>query len=279
MAERTKRSKIRINDISISYFIKKASQKEQRTVIFLHGFPFNKTMWSAQLEALDESTTGIALDIRGHGNSTSGHSFLSIDLFAKDLIAFIKKMALKEVVVCGISMGGYVALRAYEIAPTVFSGLILSDTHSQADDKAAKQKRFDSIEAVLTHGRRPFAIGFIENVFAHPRAEQNLASVDLIKSSIRRNSITSICATLLALAARTDTSEVLSAISVPTLLLRGEQDKITPAALMQEMHAHIPQSEFVSIANSGHLPNLENPIAFNESLLNFLKKIAAVTTA
>ncbi|MCL7987493.1 alpha/beta hydrolase [Sphingobacterium sp. lm-10] len=253
-------------------------QKEHRTILFLHGFPFNKNMWKAQLEALDDSTTGIALDIRGHGNTTSGHGFLSIDLFAKDLIAFIKKMEMKQVILCGISMGGYIALRAYELAPTLFSGLILSDTHSKADDKIAKQKRFDSIQAVLTHGRRPFAIGFIENIFAKPRAEENLEAVELIKSSIRRNSLTSICATLLALASRTDTSDLLPNITIPTLLVRGQHDKITPETLMLEMKDHIPQSEFVSIEGSGHLPNLENPAAFNAALSAYLNRLPSGTT-
>ncbi len=278
MAERIKRNKIRINDISISFLIRKAAQRERRTVLFLHGFPFNKKMWTPQLEALDESTTGIAIDVRGHGNTTSGHGFLSIDLFAKDLIAFIKKMELHQVFVCGISMGGYIALRAYEIAPTLFGGLILSDTHSKADDNVAKQKRFDSIQAVLTHGRRPFAIGFIENVFANPRAEDNAEAVEVIKSSIRRNSLNSICATLLALAARTDTSDVLPNISVPTLLIRGQQDKITADALMQEMQTKIPQSKFVKIAESGHLPNLEKPTLFNEALNSYLNNFSKSAT-
>ena len=278
MAERIKSSKIRISDISISYFIKKATQKERQTVLFLHGFPFNKKMWRAQLETLDDSTTGIAIDIRGHGNTTSGHGFLSIDLFAKDLIAFVKKMGYDQVVLCGVSMGGYIALRAYELAPHLFSGLILSDTHSKADDKAAKQKRFDSIEAVLTHGRRPFAIGFIENIFAKPRADENLEAVELIKSSIRRNSLNTICATLLALASRTDTSDLLSTIAVPTLLIRGQQDKITPEALMLEMKDHIPQSEYMSFEGCGHLPNLENPAAFNKTLTEYLHKLPHVAT-
>lgn len=278
MAERIKRNKIRINDISISFLIRKATQKEQRTVLFIHGFPFNKKMWTPQLEALDASTTVIAIDVRGHGNTTSGHAFLSIDLFAKDLLAFIKKMELHQVIVCGISMGGYIALRAYEIAPTLFAGLILSDTHSKADDNIAKQKRFDSIQAVLTHGRRPFAIGFIENVFANPRAADNADAVEVIKSSIRRNSLNSICATLLALAARTDTSDVLPNISVPTLLIRGQQDKITADELMQEMQAKIPQSKFVTIAESGHLPNLEKPALFNEALNSYLQNFSKSAT-
>src|SRR5690606_31165364 len=140
------------------------------------------------------------MDVRGHGNSTVGHGFFSIDVFAKDLLAFLKKLSLAKVVLCGVSMGGYIALRAYQIQPEVFSGLILSDTNSLADDNLAKQKRFDSIQSVLKNGKRPFSIGFVNNVFSKKTLLENPQAVDLIKSSIRRNTESSICATLLALA-------------------------------------------------------------------------------
>lgn len=275
MSERIKSNKIRINDISISYFIKKSSQSDAQTVIFLHGFPFNKNMWRNQLSALDDTTTGIAIDVRGHGNTTSGHGFFSVDVFAKDLLAFVRKLDLGRVILCGISMGGYIALRSYELAPDLIAGLILCDTHSKADDNVAKQKRFDSIQAVLSHGRRPFAIGFIENVFANPRAQENEEAVELIKSSIRRNSLSSICSTLLALASRTETTQVLPNIQIPTLLIRGEEDKLTSEELMRTMHEKIAHSTFTQIPASGHLPNLENESAFNQAMKDYLQRIPA----
>lgn len=275
MAERLiKSNKLRIGDVSLSYHIKKAKTKESKTILFLHGFPFNKNMWRQQLLASADNVTAIAVDIRGHGNSTSGHSFFSIDVFAKDLVLFIEQLGLEKVVLCGISMGGYIALRLYELIPTRISGMILCDTHSQADDNAAKQKRFDSIQAVLTHGRRPFAIGFIEKVFAGPSLEKEPEAVLLIKSSIRRNSINSICATLLALAARTDTSPVLKFINCPSLLIRGKEDRITSRESMQEMAKGIQDSAFVEMEDCGHLPNLEAPQAFNSLLIDFMEKVS-----
>ena len=271
MAERIiKSSKIRIGDISIAYHIKKATENPNKTIIFLHGFPFNKNMWKEQLESLEDDITGFAVDIRGHGNSTKGHGFFSIDVFAKDLGIFMRKMEIEQAVICGISMGGYIALRAFQLFSDRISGLILCDTHSKADDNQGKQKRFDGIQAVLQHGRRPYAIGFVGNVFAPKTLNQNPEAVELIKSSIRRNSITSICATLLALASRTDCSETLGDIQVPTLIIRGKEDKITPAALMEEMAAAIPQSKYMEFEDCGHLPNLENPKLFNLQMNKFL---------
>ena len=276
MAERIiKSNKIRIGDISISYFIKKATETPEKTIIFLHGFPFNKNMWREQLESLEDNITGIAIDIRGHGNTTKGHGYFSIDVFAKDLGVFIRKLEIDKAVLCGISMGGYIALRAYQLFPEKISGLILCDTHSKADDDAGKQKRFDAIQAVLNHGRRPYAIGFVSNVFAKNSIERKPEAVELIKSSIRRNSIDSICATLLALASRTDTSSVLKDIKVPTLIIRGKDDKITPEELMQEMADQIKGSTFIQIADSGHLPNMEHPEEFNLHMNKLLQEVKA----
>src|SRR5690606_29162038 len=169
---------------------------------------------------------------------------------------------------------GYIALRAYELFPEKIVGLILSDTHHRADNNEAKQKRFDSIQAILEHGKRPFAIGFASNLFSKRTIEDLPETVELIKSSIRRNNIRSICATLLALASRTDTSAVLPKINVPSLIIRGSEDKITPLPFMEELHQSITTSEYVEIEDCGHLPNLENEIVFNRLMNDFLTKMS-----
>lgn len=270
--DRTIRSgKIRIGDISISYLLKEGSIKNDKTILFIHGFPFNKGSWRPQLDALADNVTGIAIDVRGHGLTTSGHGFFSIDVFAKDLRVFIEKMQLENVIICGVSMGGYIALRAYELFPEKISALILSDTHHKADTNEGKQKRFDSIQAILQHGRRPFSIGFASNVFSEKSIATQPELLEFIKSSIRRNSVHSICATLLALASRTDTTEVLPKIKVPTLIVRGAEDKITPKDLMIDLHLGIPQSQYIEIDGCGHLPNLENSARFNELMNHFIQ--------
>lgn len=266
------RKRIRIGDISFSYF-SVGTDKELPTVLFLHGFPFNKNMWADQMQATPVGFNAVAVDIRGHGNSTSGHGFFSIDVFAKDILVFIRKLNLQKVVLCGISMGGYIALRAYEIQPEVFAGLVLCDTNSLADDNAAKQKRFDTIQSVLRHGKRTFSIGFIGNVFTQQSIEEDIDAITLIKSSIRRNTEASICATLLALASRTDTTESLTAIQVPTLVVRGSEDTITTKEHAEILIANIPGARYVEIPQAGHLPNLERPDQFNKALTSFLNEI------
>src|SRR5690606_21887188 len=174
-----------------------------------------------------EDVTAVALDIRGHSLTTSGHGFFSIDVFAKDVRVFMEKLDIGQAVFCGISMGGYIAMRAHQLFPEKISGLILADTHSKADTDAGQQKRFDSIQAVLNHGRRPISIGFVENGFSANSIQEKPEAVEYIKSAIRRNSVNSICATLLALASRTDTTATLTDVQVPALLIRGTDDRIT----------------------------------------------------
>lgn len=272
MRRAIKRGRVRVDDISMAYLLCEAVDgNESPAVIFIHGFPFNKNMWRVQLEALPASVTGIAVDVRGHGSSTSGHGFFSVDVFARDLLAFMDTLRLEKIVLCGISMGGYIALRAYELAPSRFQGLVLCDTNAVADDNAGKLKRFETIQSVLRHGKRTFSIGFVKQVFSEKSIQDRPEAVELIKSSIRRNTERSICATLLALASRTDTTGSLKHIAVPALIIRGAEDKITTKEQTDVLENEIPDSRRVEISGSGHLPNLENPDAFNRELNRFLE--------
>lgn len=264
------RKKIRIGDISMSYLLKEADEAS-KTIVFIHGFPFNKNMWHHQLDALPTHIRGIAIDVRGHGASTIGHGYFSVDVFAKDLLVFIEKLGLKKVVLCGISMGGYIALRTQQLAPETVIGLVLADTNSEADSNEAKIKRFDTIQSVLKYGRRTFAIGFVKNVFAEENIARRWEEVELIRSSIRRNDVRSICATLLALASRTDTTDSLKHIPYKCLVIRGAEDKLMSEGQAVLLKNEIPDAELLIMQQCGHLPNLEDPQNFNIALINYLE--------
>src|SRR5690606_816832 len=134
-------------------------------------------------------------------------------------------------------------------------------------------KRFDTIQSVLRHGKRAFSIGFVQQVFSGKTLRERPEAIELIKSSIRRNTERSICATLLALASRTDTTGSLKNVTVPALIIRGEEDKITSREQADVLEREIPDSRRVEIPGSGHLPNLENPEVFNRELNGFLKAL------
>jgi pimeloyl-ACP methyl ester carboxylesterase len=261
----------RSGNISISYLLK-LSANPKTTVVFLHGFPFDKSTWLKQLQALPEAVQGVAYDIRGFGDSSSDHFFFSIDLFAKDLIKLIADLNLGNCILCGISMGGYIALRACEISPETFKGLILCDTNCVTDSNESKIKRFSSIELIHNGKKAEFTEGFLMSVFPENTLINSTDTVASSRNLILNTRNETICSAQLALASRTDTSHVLPEIKIPTLIIRGEADKLMSEEQTIQLHKGISESEFVVIPDSGHLPNLDNPDAFNLALNNFLHK-------
>jgi 3-oxoadipate enol-lactonase len=245
-------------------------------VIFIHGFPFSHKMWTfpgGQTEALAATHRVIAYDVRGHGDSEVGDGQYTIELFVDDLIGLLDHLSLSKVVAVGLSMGGYIALRAVERHPDRFRALVFSDSKSEADSNEAKIKRASSIKAVKANGPRVFAQNFVANVFTPESFNARPDVVKGIQSIIERTAPISLCGTMLALAGRNDTTSSLPGITVPTLIMVGEHDALTPPAASQAMNERIPQSEFHVIPNAAHMSNMENPAEFNKHLIAFLQKI------
>ncbi|WP_256011955.1 alpha/beta fold hydrolase [Desertivirga xinjiangensis] len=268
------KSNAKIDGLDVALLIKPGmpSTDPEVSVIFIHGFPFSGEMWRQQLDALPDQVQGIAYDIRGFGESETNHHFFSIDLFARDLLALMDHLAISKAVLCGISMGGYIALRFAELFPERVSGLILSDTNAVADSNEAKLKRFAIIEQVLAGGKEDFIAAFLKNVFSDATFGSNSSVVTNIEKVILSTQDTTICAALLALASRTDTTSILNRLDVPALIIRGAEDKLMTEAQALSLSDNIKFSDNVVIPNAGHLPNLENPGEFNHQLHHFLNK-------
>lgn len=261
----------KVNNITVSYS-SKLSDEVEVTIVFIHGFPFNKTIWDKQLKSLPNNIRGIAYDIRGFGNSSTDHFFLNIDLFATDLLNFIDSLKIEKCVLCGISMGGYIALRTFELNSNKIAGLVLCDTNCIADKNEGKVKRFASIELIRSGGKDEFTEGFIKNVFSEDTLAHNPDVVGFLREVIKSTSDDTICSTQLAMASRTDTSSVLPNIKVPALIIRGENDKLMTDEQANQLNSGIAKSESITISKAGHLPNLENPEDFNKALNTFLHK-------
>jgi 3-oxoadipate enol-lactonase len=242
-------------------------------IVLIHGFPFSHEMWDPQIEALQKQFRVIAYDLRGHGKSGVGDGQYTLEFFVDDLLGLLDHLKLERAVLCGLSMGGYIALRAVERNPERVQGLILADTQAKADSNEAKLKRAAAIKSVKAMGVKAYAEGFVKSVFAPQTLANNKAAVEKIRGIIQSNSSLGICGGLLALASRTDTTESLPGIKVPTLILVGEHDASTPPSASQEMHNRIPNSEIYVIPNAAHLSNLENSEKFNEHLLDFLGRL------
>ena len=239
-------------------------------VIFLHGFPFDKTMWQLQLDFLKSSYRLISCDIRGFGKSTDEISFLSIDLFADDLIAFMDKLSIDKAIVCGLSMGGFVALNATKRFPDRFEALILCDTQCIADTIEVKEKRYKIINEIAIDGVDNFNEGFIKSVFHKDSITNKKELVEQLRNVVFSNSKHIITQGLVALAERSETCSTLNEISIPTLILCGKEDEVTPLAQSEFMNETIKGSILHVIDNAGHVSNLEQADEFNKHLRNFL---------
>jgi len=244
-------------------------------VVFLHGFPFSHAMWRRQLDETSRFYRAIAYDLRGHGESYVGDGQYTIEGHVDDLIAFLDYLKLEQAAIVGLSMGGYVTLRALERNPERFLAAVLCDTRSEGDANENKLNRFEAIKAVKRSGSSQFAEAFVKGVFAPDTFRRNAGAVDEIRAIITRTTPLSIAGTLLALASRTDTTLSLPSIRVPTLILVGEQDVTTPPSASQAMHKQIPGSEIYVVPRAAHMSNLENPEFFNEKLLAFLKRVSS----
>ena len=261
-----------INGHSLNYVVQ--GSDNGLPVVFIHGFPFNHRMWGPQLKALPHRCRAIAYDVRGHGDSEVGHGQYTVELFVDDLIGLLDHLAVDRAVVCGLSMGGYIALRAVERHSERFRGLVLCDTRSEADTNEAKVKRAETIAAVGSHGVAAFAGEFVKLVLAPRTLETNPAVVEMVKEMILATDPLGVCGTLLALAARTDTTTALPAMNLPALIMVGELDTLTPPADAQAMARALPEAELHVIPDAAHMSNLENPAVFNEKLLGFLGILA-----
>ncbi len=257
-----------VNGLEIYY--EDVGSHEALPVVLIHGFPFNQTMWEPQIAVLEKRFRIITYDLRGHGKSGVGDGQYTLEFYVDDLIGLLDHLQVKKAVLCGLSMGGYVALRAVERNPERILGLILADTQAKADSNEAKLKRAASIRAVKAAGVRSYGEGLLNTLFAAKSHSARADAVDSVRKMIEANSELGISGALLALAARTDTTAALSSIRVPTLILVGEHDTLTPLSASQEMHEKIPNSKMKVISDAAHMSNLENPEAFNGHVLDFL---------
>lgn len=242
-------------------------------IIFLHGFPFDKSMWRAQLQALAPDYRVIACDIRGFGKSVDEITSFSIDLFAIDLARFMNALGVKKAIICGLSMGGYIALSFQKKYPELVDALILCDTQCISDTNEVAEGRLKQIHDIEENGPSAFTEKFVKGVFYEDTLTEKPELVEELTRVVNSNSTHVIAEGLRALSTRTETCSTLSQIDVPTLIICGREDQITPLAQSEKMHEATKDSQIRIIEKAGHVSNLERPEEFNQHLKDFLAKL------
>ena len=240
-------------------------------VLLLHAFPVSADMWEPQLAPLAESGYRvIAPYVYGFDTSPSRPGW-SMGDYAHSLARLIKALDWERATVVGLSMGGYQAMAFYRLYPELVDSLVFCDTRANADAPQAAAARQEFRTAVMEKGAGEAAARMVPNFFATETYEANPALVEQTRQSILRQTPSEISEAMRAIAEREDSTELLTEVTCPTLIINGIGDKVTPPETAAEMHALIPGSKLELITNAGHLSNLEQPAMFNGILLEHLQ--------
>ncbi|HKG91803.1 MAG TPA: alpha/beta fold hydrolase [Gemmatimonadaceae bacterium] len=238
-------------------------------VVFLHGFPHNRTLWAPQTGALVDRSRCIAPDLRGFGGSSVAPPF-SIDQYADDVVALLDALRIERAVVAGLSMGGYVAFALWRRHRARVRALILADTRPGPDSDEARQKRRELIALARAKGSSAVAESMIPGMVGKSTREKNAGLVDAMYQMMQNAPVDGVVGALEAMIARPDSAPTLPTIDVPTLVVVGEEDALTPVSEARAMHAAIPSSRLEVLAGAGHVSNFERPAAFNHVVSEFL---------
>jgi 3-oxoadipate enol-lactonase len=258
---------IPIDDVEIAY----DDTGSGPVVVLLHGYPFNRTLWSDQVAALSGSYRIITPDLRGHGESTVGPA--SMNRMAADVAALLDSLGIERAIVGGLSMGGYVTLAFYRQFPHRVTSLILADTRAQADTEENKRTRAEQVKTLLSQGMKPIVEAMLPKLL-HPETVSKRPDIVIrLRDMMHQTNPEGAAAALQAMAARDDQTGLLSSVTVPTLIVVGKDDPITPLQDSEMMHQLITGSRLVVIENASHVSSLERPEEFNAALTTFLRDV------
>lgn len=244
-------------------------------VLLVHGFPLDHTMWDAQIDALAEHARVLAPDLRGFGQSplraADPEHGISMEQYANDLSELLDALKIDEpIVLVGFSMGGYIAWQFVQKYSNRLRALVQCDTRADADTQESRAGRIKMAENVAEWGSGRVAEMMGPRLFAARTFELQPQIVGAVRRVVESTPPAGIAAAQRGMAARPDMSGLLPKIQVPTLVLVGAEDAISPPAEMRAIAAAIPNAEFVEIPNAGHMTTMENPTAVNDALRRFI---------
>lgn len=247
-----------------------------RAVLFVHGFPLDHTLWTYELEVLRDDFRLIAPDLRGHGKSEVTPGSYTMDQLADDLYALLEQLNVRQVVLAGLSMGGYVALAFWRRYSHVVRALILADTRAAADTPEDREGRYAMIQRVEVEGTEAIVDDMLPKLLSPFTLENRPEVVAKARHMMANTPAGGVVGALRGMAQRPDSTPALATIAVPTLIAVGEDDIITPPSEAETMQREIvtagqaPDVVLARIPQAGHLAPLENPAAFNQAFRELL---------
>lgn len=231
-------------------------------------------MWEPQHALAEHGWRVVMPQLRGFDCATpDGADAVAMEDYASDVADLLETLSIEKAVVGGLSMGGYVAFALYRNAPALFRGLVLADTRAEADSPEGRANRTRMIDLAASGGAPAIASDMLPKLLGETTRHTSPAVEERVRAMIEANQPSAIQAGLRAMMTRADSTSLFPAIDVPTLIVVGEEDALTPPAMSVAMAGGIARAELVRLPAAGHLSNLEQPLAFNAAVLGFLERM------
>ena len=245
--------------------------RPQGTLVLIHGFPLNPAMWEPQFPLAERGWRLVVPELRGFGAGAGDPPTVSIDDYAADTIDLLDALHIETAVVCGLSMGGYVAFSMFRHAPRYFRAMVLADTKSPGDSPEVVAGRKNMQQLVRDKGQAAVADALLPKLVGDTTRRARPVVIDQLRAQITGCSVEAIAGALTAMMTRPDSTPTLSTIHCPVQIVVGDEDAITPLPLSEQMHRDIAASELAVINGAGHMSNMEQPQLFNDVLARFLE--------
>jgi 3-oxoadipate enol-lactonase len=247
---------------------------EGTPVLFIHGYPLSRKIWHYQMVKLSQDAHLISVDLRGHGESYPFEGPYSMDTLADDCKSLMDSKRIKvPIVVCGLSMGGYVTLALYRKYPQIFKAMILTSTRAGADSDVGKANREAAIKNVHEHGIAYIADSMLPKIVSKATLIVKPTLVKTIREIMLETSVQGIVGSSLGMRDRPDSTSLLAQIHFPVLIIHGADDQLIPVSEAEAMQQKITDSRLVVIPDAGHLPNMEQPDLFNHAIREFINTL------
>jgi YbgC/YbaW family acyl-CoA thioester hydrolase len=258
--------RLTVNGVSLAVEVR----GEGPAVLFIHGYPLDRSIWTHQLAALD-GWSRIAPDLRGMGQSDAPDLGYSMETYAADLAALLDLLGVDDVVLVGHSMGGYVAFEFLRSWRNRVRGLVLVDTRAEPDTPEARKNRDAAAATAREKGAEAIAEAMLPKMLGTSTRAGAPATVERVRAMMAATPVAGIVGALGAMRDRPDSTPLLPELAgIPSLVIVGDEDEITPAAQARAMADAIPGASLVVIRSAGHLPTMERPVETTDALLAFL---------
>ena len=243
-------------------------------VVLLHGYPFDRSMWREQTEVLRANGfRAIAPDLPGLGEHKVTAQISTMPEMARGVARLMDELNVDQAIICGLSMGGYVAFDFAHLFPQRVRGLVLAGTRAPADNEQERKGREQQVEKMLAEGMTGIAEATLPKLLAPRTLSEKPDVVNRVREMILKSDPTGAAAAQRGMAVRRDYTSDLSAIEVPTLIIVGREDPIRPVTDAEFMHEQIRDSRLEIIDDAAHMTNMEQPEVFNKALMIFLRRL------